>query len=258
VALVDVDTGADLDGVPGIDTISGTFTVTATGSNGSNNSININTDLNGIRPVVGFDEATMTLSLSGWTLTKVNGSPPAPGVSVTLDGFNGFTFGINGFNSTIVVGVQTDSGVVDYDDGTAYTDGTTGELFTFPASQTVVAGKGIGSTSAPGTMGNEVRIGGINAGEGLGFQFTGRVGEALPAGYNPGIRIDAWKNVLIELPRIPDQSELLLEFTDSLNGSNPWKTVDRYIPAAGEVGLPFRFDQFQSLDNAFYRIRPNP
>jgi hypothetical protein len=247
----------NFDGVSGIDTISGTFTVTAAGANGTNNAINHNTNLNGIRPKLGFDEVMMTLSVSDFALTAVNGASPTPGVSVTVDGFNGFTFGLNDFSTTIVVGVQTDSGIVNYDNGTNYTDGTTGALFTFPVSDTVVAGKGVGNTSAAGTIGNQVRIGGVNVDEGLSFQFTGRLGEAFPEDYISDIRIDQWNNVLIDFQYIPVDSELLLEFTDDLVAGS-WVTVDDYNPAPEDVGKAFRFEQFQSLENAFYRIRPNP
>lgn len=255
VTLVDFDTGVDFDGVPGVDTISGVFSVTASGSNGSNNNINANTDLNGIRPNVGFDEATMTLTVSGWTLTTVNASPPPAGVSVALQGFDGFTFGIDEFTSATVVGVQSASGVVNYDDGATYTDGTTGELFSFDATDVVVLGKGIGNTSGPGTLGNNVRVGGVNAGQGLSFAFVGRVGDSSSGEDAPRLWIDEWKNVLIELPRLPSQNEVLLEYTADPAQPGSWTIVDQYAPTAEEVGQPFRFEQFQSVERAFYRVR---
>jgi len=156
-----------------------------------------------------------------------------------------------------VVGVQTDSGTVNYDNGTNHTDGTTGALFSFPVSTTIVAGKGIGSTSAAGTMRNEVRLGGVNTDQGLSLQFTGKVGDPLPEEYISSLRIDQWNNVLIDLQYIPVDAELLLEFTDDLVAGS-WVTVDDYNPAPEDVGKAFRFDQFLSLEHAFYRIRPNP
>lgn len=255
VILSNLDTGFDLDGSPGPDTISGTFTVSASCANGIDNAINITDGQNGIRPKLGFDEGTLTLSLSDWNLTAINNGPVPADVAISLDGFNGLTFGHDQFSNNITVGLQTDSQLINIDNGTHHTNGID-TLITFPVTSSIQIGKGIGATSPAGTIANEIRIGGTNENQGLRFQLSALRTEPAPSNYAAAIRTDAYHNLLIELPRIPATNTLTLEFTDDLIFS--WTVVDEYRPTASDIGQPFRFEQHLSLTNAFYRIRPRP